>query len=129
MLNYVQARQLSSIIDAVIKKMSADPEELMELLTVCTKNGSSFSTKPITDLVKAAEAVQLMTARALGDNGGQQETDKVSGGSIGLSVARALNEVALGTGLDPLAVVKKSLENKANDDSSGHSRATPPASS
>lgn len=114
-LNYVQARQLSGLVDAVVQRLS-DPEEMMKLLTTTTATGSSFSTKPITDLVRAAEALQGMTARALGDVGAASEGDKTSGGSIGLSVARALNVIGHNTGVDPVALVKKSLELPNADD-------------
>ena len=126
-LNFVQARQLSGLVDAVIKEMS-DPEKMMELLTTTTMHGSTFNTKPLTDLVRAAEAIQAMTSRALGDIGGGMEGDKTSGGSIGLSVARALNAVATNVGVDPVGVVQKSLE-VSNVDDSRHSGAETPASS
>lgn len=126
-LNFVQARQLSGLVDSVIKHLNSTPETLVDSLTTVTKNGSSFNTKPLTDLVRAAEAVQLMTARALGDVGAGVEGDKTSGGSIGLSVARALNGVASGVGLDPVGIVKKSLEISDADDSR-LSGTTPPTS-
>lgn len=108
-LNFVQARQLSGLVDAVLKKLS-DPVELDAALTTVTKNGSTFSTKPITDLVRAAEMIQNMTSRALGDVGANTEGDKTSGASVGLSVARALNAVAANTGVDAVTIVKKSLD-------------------
>jgi hypothetical protein len=125
-LNYVQARQLSTLVDAVIQKFS-NPDELMDALTTVTKNGSTFSTKPLTDLVRAAEMIQNMTARALGDVGANIEGDKTSGGSVGLSVARALNAVAANVGVDAVTVVKKSLE--LPDADSGRNQGTAPAAS
>jgi hypothetical protein len=106
-LNYVQAHQLRLIVDSVISELAQSKERLMESLTIVTKAGVSFSAKPLTDLVKAAEAVQLMTARALGDQGGRVGDSESGGGSIGLSVARALNAVATNQGVDSVALVKK----------------------
>jgi hypothetical protein len=125
-LSYVQARQLSGLVDTVIKELS-DPVKLMDALTSTTATGSSFSTKAITDLVRAAEALQGMTARALGDVGANMAGDKTSAGSVGLSVARALNAVASNVGVDAVTIVKKSLE-LPDADSPRNQVATPPAS-
>jgi hypothetical protein len=123
-LNYVQSRQLSGLVDAVLRKLS-DPGELMNALTVTTATGSSFSTKPITDLVRAAEMIQNMTARALGDTGAPAD-EKKAGGNIGVNVARALNAVAQNRGVDAVTITKKSLE-LPNADAGRNSSPTPPA--
>jgi hypothetical protein len=109
-LSYVQAQQLSTLIDEVIKHWSADPAGMLDDFTTTTKNGSTFSTKALTDLVKAAEMVANMKARALGDTGVPEADDRASGASIGLSVANALNAVAGSAGMDSVSIVKKSLE-------------------
>lgn len=109
-VNYLQARQLSGLIDGVIKELATkSSEELVDLLTTHTKNGSSFDTKAITNLVKAAELVQGMTCRALGDGGTQIAEEKENGASIGLNVANALNAAQSDLGVDAFTIVKKSL--------------------
>jgi hypothetical protein len=110
-LNYVQARQIASVVDTLITHFSQmTPDELVEILTTTTKNGCTFEVKPLTDLAKAAELCQSMACRALGDTGGQMEgADKLSGGAIGLSVAKALNEIATNPGMDAVKLVQKSL--------------------
>lgn len=112
-LNYVQARQLASLVDGVIKHLSESPETLIDALTTTTRNGTSFETKPISDLVKAAYMIQEMTCRALGDTAQPISDDKQAGGMIGLNVARALNAVEQHKGVDAVTIVKKSLDNSA----------------
>lgn len=109
-VNFVQARQLAGLVDAVIQHLNSSPEVLIDSLTATSKNGSVFNTKPLTDLVRAAEAIQGMTARALGDAGTPLAGDKVAGGTSCLSVARALNVIGGSVGLDAVTIVKKNLE-------------------
>lgn len=109
-VNFVQARQLAGLVDAVIQHLNSSPEVLIDSLTTTSKNGSAFNTKPLTDLVRAAEAIQAMTARALGDTGAPMVGDKVAGGTACLSVARALNVIGGSIGVDAVTIVKKNLE-------------------
>lgn len=93
-VNYVQGHRLRNLVDRLLNELAnKDGKELIDLLTTSGKNGSSFSTRPITDLVKAAEAAQSMTCRALGDNGGAGQADKeeAAGSDIALAVSRALH--------------------------------------
>lgn len=109
-VNFVQARQLAGLVDAVIQHLNSAPEVLIDSLTTTSKFGSSFTTKPLTDLVRAAEAIQGMTARALGDTGAPNSGDKAAGGTSCLSVARALNVIGGSVGVDAVTIVKKNLE-------------------
>lgn len=113
-LSFIQARQLSGLVDTVISHLSQSREVLIDALTTTTRNGSSFDTKPLTDLVKSAEMLQAMTARALGDTAAPLANDDKSGGaSIGLNVIKALNAVSGNVGVDPVTIVKQSLNDNA----------------
>lgn len=109
-VNYVQAHRLRAVIDRVIAHIATlDEEKLTELLTKTTKDGSEFVTRPITDLVKAAEACQAMSARALGDTAAERPDDPGSkGSSVALQVMRAMN-AADASGLSSVEVVRKEL--------------------
>jgi hypothetical protein len=107
-MGFVQACQLSTIVDSLIKEFS-DAERMMDLLTTKSKFGSSFSTKAVVDLVRAAEVIQKMKAIALGDHQTLPEEEKVSGASIGLNVARALSAVHENKGVDAVTIVQKNL--------------------
>lgn len=91
-INYIQADRFRRLIDVVLTKMSRlSPDEVMELLTATGPKGNSFSTRPLTDLIKAAESAQLMTRLALGDVGaGELAEDSKGGSDIALSVMRAM---------------------------------------
>ncbi len=95
-VNYIQADRLRRLVDVVLTKMAGStPEEVMDLLTTTGPKGNSFSTRPLTDLVKAAESAQLMTRLALGDVGaGELAEGSESGSDIALSVMRAMNSAA-----------------------------------
>jgi hypothetical protein len=109
-INYVQAHRLRGILDSVVQFLQeGTPEDLINRLTVVTKNGPEFKTRALTDLVKAAETVQLMTARALGDTEGERPaTQEQKGSNIALQVMAAMNS-AEEVGLNSVDVVKKSL--------------------
>src|SRR5437660_1049844 len=65
---FVQAHRLRTVLDKVVGKLHAmSPDELVAALTVETKHGPEFKTRALTDLIKGAEAVQLMSMRSLGD--------------------------------------------------------------
>ena len=121
-VNYVQAHRMRSIIDKIITELSAkDGKGLIELLTEVHNGEKSssekFSARAITDLVKGAEACQLMTQRALGDSNaagsGENSTD---GSSIAISVMRAM-AAADQLGIDSVAVVRKQLQVPPADES------------
>lgn len=111
-INFVQSHRLRTVLDKVVGKLhSMTPDELEEALTVNTKNGPEFKTRALTDLVKAAEAVQLMTQRALGDTDAERpKTDpNTKGSAIMLSVASAMQAAADAGILDSAEVVQKQL--------------------
>jgi hypothetical protein len=111
-VNYVQAHRMRSVIDKIISHLSGkSAEEVIDMLTTQGKHGSSFSSRPLTDLVKAAEACQLMTQRALGDTVAERpETPTEGKGSrVALLVMNAMN-AADNMGLDSVAVVRKELQ-------------------
>src|SRR6267142_3743139 len=105
-VNYIQATRLRSLIDRLIRHLGeCSTEELMAKLT--TEKGE-WKTRSVTDLVKAAEAVQLMTQRALGQNPASDSNGKNKTSSIALSVMAALN-ASTDLGLDSVEVVKQQL--------------------
>lgn len=111
-INFVQAARARSLLDKVIQFLSeGGAEDLVERLTVNTKHGPEFKTRALTDLVKAMEACQLMTQRALGDTAEERPAseDNRPGSSIALQVMNALNAAERDAGLDSVAVVRKSL--------------------
>jgi len=111
-INYVQAHRMRSILDKVVTYLSeADGEKLVQRLTVNTKNGPELKTRALTDLVKAAEACQLMTSRALGDTVGERPPPEngTAGSNIALLVMNAMNSVQE-TGLDSIAVVRQQIQ-------------------
>lgn len=125
-INYVQSTRLRSILDKIVQHLGEGTvEELINKLTVETAHGSQFKTRALTDLVKAAEAVQLMTQRALGDTPEEKpkEAGERSGSSISLAVLAALNASQDDLKLDSIQVVKKQLAAPHDD-----SRTNPPAS-
>lgn len=65
---YVQAIRLRGLIDKTLQRIYEDPDFIEAYCSEKNKQGKSvFSTKPVLDLVKAAEGVHAMTYRALGD--------------------------------------------------------------
>jgi hypothetical protein len=110
-VNYVQSHRLRSIVDAITTQLALKrPEELIDLLTKTSKNGSEFSARPLADLVKAAETCQAMTQRALGDTVAERpESDGDKPGSrMAILVMNAMN-AADKLGLDSAAVVREQL--------------------
>jgi hypothetical protein len=109
-VNYVQAHRLRALLDLVIADLQDESKgKLIDRLTVNTKNGPEFKTRALTDLVKAAEACQLMTQRALGDTSEERPEEQGSKGSnIALLVMKALS-AADETGLDSVAIVRKQI--------------------
>jgi hypothetical protein len=115
-INFVQATRLRSVLDKVLSQLTGKTgEELVELLTVVrsSESGSSSEIKmrPLTDLVKALESTQLMTARALGDTEAERpkDTGEQKGSSIALKVLAAMN-AADELGVDSVSVVRKQIE-------------------
>lgn len=110
-VNYVQAHRARALLDKVIGFLSeGDAAALVDRLTINTKNGPEFKTRALTDLVKAMEACQLMTTRALGDTVDERPEDSNGnkGSSVALLVMNAMN-AADEHGLDSVQVVKKQL--------------------
>jgi len=110
-INYVQSHRLRSIVDMALLHLTKDGAEAMvEKLTVKGREGQTeFKIKAITDLVKAAESVQLMTQRALGDTAGEREPQKERDGStVALRVMDAMNAADV-SGLDSVGVVRKEI--------------------
>jgi hypothetical protein len=113
-VNYVQAHRLRSIVDKIISHFQGmEAEEIINVLTETSASGSKFSSRPLADLVKAAEACQAMTSRALGDT--PTETPVSPGNKsagVALMVMRAM-EAAEQTGLDSVQVVRKEFAIKS----------------
>ena len=110
-INYVQSHRLRSVIDATLLHLTKDGvESMVDKLTVVGREGQrELKIKAITDLVKAAESVQLMTQRALGDTAGEREPSKGKDGSqTALRVMEAMN-AADESGLNSTDVVRKEL--------------------
>jgi len=91
-INLIQADRLRRLVDRVLSALtSKSDEEIMDILTTTGPKGSSFSTRPLTDLVKAAAEAQLMTRLALGDVGaGELGDDTGKGSDIAMSVMKAM---------------------------------------
>lgn len=69
MANYIQATRLRSLIDKTLHWIYENPENINKFCQETNKQGNKFfSTKPLLDLAKAAESVQSMTYRSLGDS-------------------------------------------------------------
>jgi len=111
-VNFVQSHRMRSILDKLVTELSAkDASELVELLTTHNAHGSSFNTRPLTDLVKGLEACQAMTQRALGDTADERPDGNAKGqkgSSIALMVMQAMS-AADKLGIDSAAVVKEQL--------------------
>lgn len=92
-INFVQAQRCRTLVDILLDKLTTQKgDQLLELLTTTGPKGASFSTRPITDLVKAAAEAQLMTRLALGDVGsGELAEGSEKCSDIALSVMRAMN--------------------------------------
>lgn len=110
-VNYVQAHRLRGVIDSVVSHLAKlSPEQLISKLTESTEKTSKFSARPLADLVKAAEACQQMTARALGDTAGERPESSAGtkGSNIALQVLNAMN-AADALGLNSVDVVREQL--------------------
>lgn len=78
MANYIQSVRLRAIIDKTLQWIYENEENVTKFCQEVNKQGNKvYSTKPILDLVKAAESVHAMTYRSLGDTVAKEE------GSIG----------------------------------------------
>ena len=110
-INYVQAHRSRNLLDKVISHLSqGSAEDLIDRLTITTRNGPEFKTRALTDLVKAMEACQLMTQRALGDVAAERPAEPTSQQSnLALLVLNAMNAAEKDTNLDSVAVVRKQL--------------------
>lgn len=112
-LNYVQGQRLRSILDRLITRLFNLPrEELATLLTRTSRGGKEFSARPLTDLVKAAEACQLMIQRALGDTAAERPADERRGqlgSNLALKVMEAMN-AADKAGLDSVGIVREEFK-------------------
>lgn len=113
-VNYVQAHRIRSIVDKVVSHLSTkSAEELVDLFTKVGRNGESeFSSRPLADLVKAAETCQAMTQRALGDTAAERPAEESSknskGSNISLQVMAAMN-AADAAGMNSVELVRKEL--------------------
>lgn len=110
-INFVQSHRLRAVLDKLVGKLhKMTPEELIDALTVNTKYGSEVKVRALTDLAKAAEAVQLMTQRALGDTDAERpdQNPNTKGSQIMLSVAAAM-QAAENPKLDSAGVIKEQL--------------------
>lgn len=68
MANYIQAVRLRALVDNTLQWIFENEENTVKFCQEVNKQGKKvFSTKPVLDLAKAAESIQNMTYRALGD--------------------------------------------------------------
>lgn len=109
-INYVQAHRLRGIVDAAIdhirNKIASEGETgFKEIFEVVTKDSRHFSTRPLTDLVKAAEACHEMTSRALGDSNAVPKKD-TKAGELFVQVQAAMDAAAK-LGVDSATTVKE----------------------
>ena|SRR5436190_8656908 len=117
-VNFIQSHRLRSVLDKVVGKLHAmTADELLEALTVNTKYGPEVKTRALTDLVKAAESVQLMSQRSLGDTADERpkQDEHSKGSSIMLQVAQAM-QAAGELGISSTEVVQKQLNSPPTDD-------------
>lgn len=123
-VNFAQASRLRKLVDMVVSELiTKSPEELVDALSTKRYDSetgkvvsSSFSARSLTDLVKAGEAAELMTQRALGDTVAERpegSNDK-KGSSIALMVQQAMSGAAM-AGADPMPALRK-LTNKPADE-------------
>jgi hypothetical protein len=92
--NYIRARRLLNIIDNLTSSLSEKtPKQLIKLLTKPVRpKGKEFSTRPLTDLVKAAETCQTMMQKAVGDAAADGPDDPEAKATMSaLAVIRAMN--------------------------------------
>jgi hypothetical protein len=81
--NYHMAKQVMTMIDAIVLQATERPEEWAERHCVeVDKDGNkTFSTKPLVEIAKAVQIAQDMTYRALGDKiAAKAETTEASRG-------------------------------------------------
>jgi hypothetical protein len=110
-VNFVQAHRTRSVLDKILNELvKMEGPELLSRLTVEGKNGSEVKLRPLTDLVKAIETAQLMTARALGDTADERPKEEhgPGGSAIALQVLHAMN-AAKEIGVDSVEIVKQQI--------------------
>lgn len=109
--NYVQSLRLRALIDKTIQWIYENEENIAKFNQETNKQGKKvFSTKPLLDLTKAAEACQTMLYRALGDTVSKEE-----GGSGGGANLRDLHKLVIdlqqnlppGTPIDSIRLAEK----------------------
>jgi len=94
---HVQALRLKALIDQTLKWIYDEPGRVCQFAQEIDKKGNShFSTKPVLELVKAAESAHAMLYRSLGDKplGGQPlagERSKVT--DVHLSVVQLMQSI------------------------------------
>jgi hypothetical protein len=112
-VNYVQAHRLRSILDVLISHIqSMDAADLISLLTETSEKSSKFTARPLADIVKAAEACQNMTAKALGDKAATSDDDGPKGKGHGASIAMMVQKAMAAadqTGISSVEVVRREL--------------------
>ena len=95
--NYLQAVQLRSLVDRVVHHLhDGGTEALQGFLEAIDKKGNPVpSMKPLLELAKAAETVQLMTYAALDDSKAVSELESTNGkvADLALSVARSMDRL------------------------------------
>lgn len=80
--NYVMAQRIASIIEHITLKAAEDPEKWAEINCVDIDPETDqkiFSSKPLVEIAKAAQIVQDMTYRALGDKVAGNATTTLTG--------------------------------------------------
>lgn len=139
MANYIQALRLRGTVDKILQFIYEDPANIQRFCTEIDKRGIPIpTTKPVLDLVKAAEVCHALTYRALGDvvekleGGGDLDTRNIKAlhltmiqhfgdkGPVDLKVAEPILQAASAKTVDPQTAARY-----LDDDLPVHT--TPPA--
>jgi hypothetical protein len=81
--NYLVAKQMMAMLESIVLDATDKPEEwaARHCVTVDEKGNKTFSPKPLLEIAKAAQTVQDMTYRALGDKvAARSDTTEASSG-------------------------------------------------
>lgn len=100
-VNYVQSVRLRNIIDRTLREITKDEDAFENFLTSYGKDSTNRSCKALTELVKAAQTVQLMTYSALGDTCSERTARDPVEGAQASSLFSHLSRIA-STPQDPV---------------------------
>jgi len=86
---FIQATRLFNIVDRVIRTVTQNDQSFEDFISQQGKDTVNTSCKAVAELVKAAEVVQNMLYRAVGDSLGERATRNETGG-IATDLLKAL---------------------------------------